>query len=202
MTLDQTLGLIASRAAVLVRGYPNSAAELQRERRLLRDVREDVRTGHLPEADLATARHGYRSHQAVCEQWRERVHDLAALVALHLPDLYRTVRHVVRFNNARWHDIDGFDWDPIVDELQMIESAALAEATADYYVDLDQAAAYVNKSKRTLERLLSKMPAPEVQGSGGTKNEWKWSTLKPWLEQHFGRPLPDRPRHTIRGDRR
>lgn len=59
-------------------------------------------------------------------------------------------------------------------------------------VTLHQAAAMVNRSKRSLERLLAKMPAPRVQGAGGKPSEWAWSELRPWLEKEFERPLPER----------
>jgi hypothetical protein len=67
----------------------------------------------------------------------------------------------------------------------------------EQYVTMDQAAACVNRSKKTLERHLKKgMPKPDVEGGGGRPHEWKWSTLRPWLERTFGKSLPQRfPRH-------
>jgi hypothetical protein len=64
-----------------------------------------------------------------------------------------------------------------------------------YYVTLDQAAALVNRNKRTLERKKKKMPAPAVKGGGGKPTEWIWSELRPWLEKEFGRRLPEVPPH-------
>jgi hypothetical protein len=65
----------------------------------------------------------------------------------------------------------------------------------DQYVTLDQVAALVNRSKKTLERLLadekSKMPKPDVEGGGGKPHEWLWSKLRPWLEEKFNRKLPE-----------
>jgi hypothetical protein len=66
------------------------------------------------------------------------------------------------------------------------------------YIDLDQSAALVGRSKRTLERRLRKMPPPAIKGSGGKKSEWLWSVMRPWLEKEFGRKLPDRPPHIAR----
>ena len=66
------------------------------------------------------------------------------------------------------------------------------------YIDLDQAAALVNRSKRTLERHLRKMPNPVVQGAGGKKSEWVYEELRPWLENEFGKILPKRPPHVVR----
>jgi predicted DNA-binding transcriptional regulator AlpA len=69
-------------------------------------------------------------------------------------------------------------------------------------IDLDQAAALVNRSKRTLERAqkdqTKKMPLPSIQGIGGRKSEWRYSELKPWLETEYDRKLPDRPPHVVR----
>jgi hypothetical protein len=64
------------------------------------------------------------------------------------------------------------------------------------YVTLDQAAALVNRSKKTLYRYLNKpgssMPQPDVEGLGGKAHEWRWSILRPWLEQEFGKKLPEK----------
>jgi hypothetical protein len=68
------------------------------------------------------------------------------------------------------------------------------------YVDLDQAAALVNRGKKTLERKIKsgKMLAPDVEGGGGKKHEWDYAKLKPWLEKEYGKLLPPRPPHTVR----
>jgi hypothetical protein len=68
---------------------------------------------------------------------------------------------------------------------------------SDYFINLDQASALVNRSKRTLERCKKKMPQPRVKGGGGKPSEWAWSDLKPWLENEFGRMLPPIPPHAI-----
>jgi hypothetical protein len=69
-------------------------------------------------------------------------------------------------------------------------------------IDLDQAAALVNRRKRTLQRYISDQkkhfPLPAVQGSGGKKSEWRYAELKIWLEKEFDRKLPDRPPHIVR----
>ena len=33
------------------------------------------------------------------------------------------------------------------------------------------------------------VPQPDVEGGGGRKDEWKWSTMRPWLEKTFKRDL-------------
>jgi hypothetical protein len=59
-------------------------------------------------------------------------------------------------------------------------------------VTLDQAAAAVHKSKRTLElhKTKGKLPEPSVEGGGGRADLWDWKTLRPWLEAKFGIKLP------------
>jgi hypothetical protein len=59
-------------------------------------------------------------------------------------------------------------------------------------VTLDQAAAAVNRSKRTLEKYLGEMPPPEVEGGGGQAHFWDWKKLRPWLTKRFRVPLPER----------
>jgi hypothetical protein len=71
----------------------------------------------------------------------------------------------------------------------------------EYFITLDQAAALVNRRKRTLERYKNdkkrKMPKPRVPGGGGKPAEWAWNELKPWLEEHFNRQLPEIPPHHV-----
>jgi hypothetical protein len=63
------------------------------------------------------------------------------------------------------------------------------------YVTLDQAAALVSRSKRTLEKYKQReknpLPSPDVEGGGGRPDEWRWTRIRPWLEQEFGRSLPE-----------
>jgi len=72
------------------------------------------------------------------------------------------------------------------------------------HVTLDQAAALVNRSKKTLERLKRRksnpLPNPDIEGGGGVPDEWKWDTLRPWLEAEFKRRLPKLP-PSLRGGR-
>ncbi|HEY7311876.1 MAG TPA: hypothetical protein VH643_21105 [Gemmataceae bacterium] len=64
------------------------------------------------------------------------------------------------------------------------------------YVTLDMAAALIPRSKRTLQKAIGRkknpLPDPDIQGTGGHPNEWKWTTIRPWLEQEYGRQLPER----------
>jgi hypothetical protein len=56
-------------------------------------------------------------------------------------------------------------------------------------------AAMIPRSKKTLEnrkaRRTNPLPAPDIEGGGGKPDEWLWSRIRPWLEQEFGRPLPE-----------
>jgi hypothetical protein len=65
-------------------------------------------------------------------------------------------------------------------------------AGAECLVTLQQAAALVRRSKRTLEKYKEKMPLPRVEGGGGKPAEWAWSEIRPWLEKAFDRKLPER----------
>ena len=59
------------------------------------------------------------------------------------------------------------------------------------FVTLDEAAAWVKRTKSTLKKHRKNgCPQPDVKGGGGKPNEWRWSTIRPWLEQEFGRKLP------------
>jgi hypothetical protein len=64
-----------------------------------------------------------------------------------------------------------------------------------HYVDLDQAAAAVHRSKSSLEkrkrRKNNPLPDPDVPGGGGKKDFWLWSRLRPWLEAEFSMRLTE-----------
>jgi hypothetical protein len=84
------------------------------------------------------------------------------------------------------------DW-----QKEMLDLRALATVlAAPQYVTLDQAAAIVQRSKRTLEKLADRkknpLPNPAIQGGGGKPSEWIWSELRPWLQQEYGKVLPER----------
>jgi hypothetical protein len=61
-------------------------------------------------------------------------------------------------------------------------------------VTLDQAASLVHKTKRALEYYKTKgsLPAPYTEGSGGKAALYDWRTLRPWLTDQFGMPLPEK----------
>jgi hypothetical protein len=87
--------------------------------------------------------------------------------------------------------------EPAKERLRHLEGEApTAPEDADCLVTLDQAAAMVSRSKRTLEHYkrhkTKQLPDPDSSGGGGRADEWKWSTIRPWLEQVFNRKLPER----------
>jgi hypothetical protein len=58
-------------------------------------------------------------------------------------------------------------------------------------VTLDQIAAMVHRSKRSLERYRKRMPAPRVRGRRGRPHLWAWAEVRPWLEATFDLRLPE-----------
>lgn len=61
---------------------------------------------------------------------------------------------------------------------------------AEQLVTLDQCAAIIRRSKRTLEDLRGRMPAARVRGRKGRQALWAWEDVRPWLEEYSGRSLP------------
>jgi hypothetical protein len=62
------------------------------------------------------------------------------------------------------------------------------------YVTLRQMAALVSRGKRTLERRKkgkNPLPDPDSPGGGGKPDEWLWERIRPWLEDEFGKRLPE-----------
>ncbi len=83
------------------------------------------------------------------------------------------------------------------DDRQVTGGGSIADADIlPQYVQLGQMAAIIQRSKRTLEKWKSRdknpLPPPDIEGGGGTPDEWDWSTIRPWLEEESGRKLPAR----------
>jgi hypothetical protein len=95
---------------------------------------------------------------------------------------------IARIALARWVDRREIINMPLPEFVQAAKQPALPEC----FVTLLQAASMVNKTKNALEKRAKKspMPLPEVEGGGGKAAEWKWSTIRPWLEKEFRRQLP------------
>lgn len=62
------------------------------------------------------------------------------------------------------------------------------------YVTLLQVTPLVGRGKRTLERWKQQglLPMPDISGGGGKADEWKWTSLRPKLEELAERDLPER----------
>jgi hypothetical protein len=60
-------------------------------------------------------------------------------------------------------------------------------------VTLNQAAAIVHVSKRTLERhkTSGKLPDPAIEGGAGKAARYDWKVMRPWLESKFKMKLPE-----------
>jgi hypothetical protein len=59
-------------------------------------------------------------------------------------------------------------------------------------VNLDQAAALVNKTTNGLRHYRNKgMPKPHIRGTKGQPNQYLWSEMRPWLEKQFNRRIPE-----------
>jgi hypothetical protein len=117
-----------------------------------------------------------RSHLAIFEMYR------------HLLDADATLR-------ARLAHSARLAWDRI--EAARDAGAPATTALARYgehYVTLDQAAALVRRSKRTLERDLKKgaIPQPDIRGQAGRASKWAWSSLRPALSRLVEIELPSR----------
>jgi hypothetical protein len=79
---------------------------------------------------------------------------------------------------------------------QVSKRVAECDPLIEQYVTLDKMAAVVSRSKRTLEKRKNRrknpLPPPDVEGGGGKPDEWLWARVRPWLEEEFGRTLPER----------
>lgn len=70
--------------------------------------------------------------------------------------------------------------------------ATEAVAELPELVTLDQAAALVNRSARTLERYKKRgLPRPFVLGGGGKPHEYPLDEMREWLQKTFNRPIPE-----------
>lgn len=79
------------------------------------------------------------------------------------------------------------------DRAEASRSKALPPIEPPDLVTLNQAAAIVNASKRTLERHKTKgeLPDPAVEGGAGKAARYDWKVMRPWLESKFAMKLPE-----------
>jgi hypothetical protein len=59
-------------------------------------------------------------------------------------------------------------------------------------VTLDQAAAMVKRTKRSLEHYKARLPAPHIKGGQGKPHQYDWAVIRQWLEAEFHVTLPVR----------
>ena|SRR5581483_11146216 len=82
---------------------------------------------------------------------------------------------------------------PLLDRMQTVLYENPTELDVeDALITLDQIAAMVHRSKRTLQRCLTKMPDPRIPGGGGRPSMWAWSEVRPWLQEFYRTDLPER----------
>src|SRR5262249_16648231 len=80
-------------------------------------------------------------------------------------------------------------WQNEIDEVIRYLESWLQPEDSSHFVDLDQMAAVVNRSKSTLEKMKRRknnpLPLPDIEGGGGKKDEWLWTRIRPWVELEF-----------------
>lgn len=184
-----TLADIANRARLLTVYGPENARMLQQSNDRVSICRAD-QSGDLSQW-LENAEHAADEYQQQQREVIQLVHELVDMVYRDLPEV--DIHHLDKIH-------PGSDWGPLVDELELIKNvarrkaASIAETPPQGYVTLLQAAALINKDKRTLERWKQKdtnFPTPEVIGDPGEADEWLWSTIRPYLEKKAKRKLAD-----------
>lgn len=82
----------------------------------------------------------------------------------------------------------------IFSEHEPFDDAAKAKSEGNDFVTLLQCSAIIQRSKKTLERRKKDDPAfpmPDTIGGEGQPDEWRWSTIRPYLESLSGRSLPE-----------
>jgi len=81
----------------------------------------------------------------------------------------------------------------VVGELVAPQTIRIAEhqKAPEQHVDLDQVAAMLHISPRSLERYRTQMPPPVRKGHKGRRALWRWHELRPFLEETFEMNLPE-----------
>jgi hypothetical protein len=113
-----------------------------------------------------------------------------------LPKALRNPSRAVKATIARWLHLCR-DIEPILPDVSFVRKSIDTlrfqeppeSPSEEAFVTLDEAAAMVQRSKRTLQK-ARKLPAPDIRGGGGRPHEWKWSRIRPWLEAEYHRSLP------------
>ena len=71
---------------------------------------------------------------------------------------------------------------------------AITPVEGDYFdvVTLDQIGAVVGRKGTSMRRYKGDWPDPVLPGGGGKAEHWRWCDVRPWLENKYGRKLPER----------
>lgn len=128
----------------------------------------------------------------VREYLEEKLHDLARRARDNGMDEACLARMLVALAVDDIGELDRVRLDVGIVEKRLEVAAQKPELSE--CVTLQQAAAIVNRSKKSLERLkkLPTFPKPHVVGGGGKPHEYKWPEMRSFLKKHFGRELPER----------
>jgi hypothetical protein len=138
-----------------------------------------------------------RCHNPSFEEWT--LED-AQLVREHYPQLHRSHAycyfHAAGLQADKLASVVRLEIATLRQRLTDTAGTGLIASEVEQYVTLDKMAALVSRSKRTLEkrkgRRTNPLPNPDVEGGGGRPDEWLWTRVCSWLEQEFGRRLPER----------
>lgn len=124
------LNQIGSLILTLSQTYPRQAA---RYRKAAADARRwsEYPVGHTC-YPLASKWHERAMREAAtwrdqCNQRQDELATLARLVAVHFPEFDGKLR-AVRFHAIAWHDKPADEWGPLLDELGLVEAAAVRAA--------------------------------------------------------------------------
>ena len=152
------------------------------------------RSGELSEQD----------HQYVIAATQELL-DLQSLLREHAPMLLKLMPRFDFFFDPRPLDLET-KLQRVCEIESALRSQLASPPSSDQYVTLDQMAALVNMSKRTLESRKSRkenpLPFPDVDGGGGKADEWLYEKIRPWLEADFKKVLRERLPDNLRRDDR
>lgn len=91
------------------------------------------------------------------------------------------------------HDIGHLRCRRLVHMLNETRAACEKHSAIIEYVTLLQMSAIVSRDKKTLQRLYAagELPTPAIEGGSGKQHEWKWRDVRPILEKHYRKDLPE-----------
>jgi hypothetical protein len=111
--------------------------------------------------------------------------------------LYHRWRGAPAARLGRWHDARV----ALVLTLAELKNGQTTETAPEGTVDLDQIAALCKLKKASMKPYKNRrddpLPDPDIEGGGGKRAFWFWSTVRPWIVRNFPsypvpRPCPSR----------